>query len=235
MPYARTMEYDLFLAHASADKSAAIALYEALGALGVRAFLDARSIDPGERWDLVIPRAQRDARATVVMVTPRCDDAFYLGDEIATAIAHHREAPDAHAVIPAHMEGTPVDAFALPYGLRVINGIDVPALGGVVGLAAKLHELVVKWRGAPVAPPPPRPAADSRCAPAALHDRLCKLLDVQFEEVVMRAGLERTQIAAATAPQHRRALDVVGMVMQGGPEVCHRVCSAVEKVAPWLK
>lgn len=228
------MGYDLFLAHASADKAVANQLYDALTALGVRAFLDARSIDPGERWDRVIPKAQRDARATVVLVTRGCDEAFYLGDEIATAVARHREAPDAHTVLPALMEGMPTDAFALPYGMRVINGLDVPALGGVVGLAARLHELVVKWRGAPVVAPPPAVTADPRCAPAELHARLCKLLDVQFEEVVLRAGLERTQIAAATAPQSRRALDVVGMVMQGGAPMCQRVCDAVEKVAPWL-
>ncbi len=81
-------------------------------------FLDARSIEPGERWDRVIPRAQRDARATVVLVTRACDDAFYLGDEIATAIARRREAPEAHTVVPAALDGMPADVFALPYGLR---------------------------------------------------------------------------------------------------------------------
>lgn len=228
------MGYDLFVAHASADKAVANQLYDALSALGVRAFLDARSIEPGERWDRVIPRAQRDSRATVVLVTRACDDAFYVGEEIATAIARHREAPDAHTVIPAHLEGIPADAFALPYGLRVINGLDVPALGGVVGLAARLCELVTKWRGAPLVPPPPTLTADPRCSPAALHARLCKLLDAQFEPMILYAGLDRSQIAAPIAPLSRRALDVVGMVMLGGAPVCQRVCDAIAKVAPWL-
>lgn len=232
------MGYDLFLAHASPDKATAEQLYDALGALGVRAFLDARSIDPGERWDRVIPRAQRESLATIVLVTSRYDEAYYLGDEIASAIARAREAPDAHRVIPALLDGMPSDAFGLPYGLRVVNGLDVPKLGGIQGLAARLHDLVVKWRGTASGTPPtpasPPTTPSPRCAPMELHERLCKLLDVQFETLVLYAGLHRADIAGPTAPLSRRALDVVGMVQQGGAPVCERVCTALKKVAPSL-
>ncbi|MFO0647023.1 MAG: TIR domain-containing protein [Polyangiales bacterium] len=164
------MRYDLFLAHASADKAVANQLYDALTALGVKPF---STLAPSSRESVRTAsfHARRTPRATVVLVTRACDDAFYVGEEIATAIARHREAPDAHSVIPAHLEGIPADAFALPYSLRVINRLDVPALGGVVGLAARLCELVTKWRGAPLVPPPPAAATDPRCSPALLRGR----------------------------------------------------------------
>jgi len=230
------LAYDLFLAHASADKAAAERLHDALDGLGLRVFLDARSILPGERWDRVIPQAQREARATVVLVSRASDDAFYLGDEVATAIARSREAPKAHAVIPVFLDGMPADAFAIPYGLRVINGLDVPKLGGLDALARRLRDQVQKWRSAAAAEPPPATPApapspvDARCEPAALHARLCRLLDAQFEAVVLFAGLDRSVIAAPSAPLSQRALDVVGLVMVGGAPVCERVCAAVERV-----
>lgn len=232
------MSYDLFLAHASAEKPAAIALHDALSARGVHAFLDARSIGPGERWDLVIPRAQRASRATVVLVPRVFDKAFYLGDEVASAIDWHRKSPEAHAVIPAYLDGMPTDTFAIPYGLRVLNALDAVALGGLDAVADRLREVVSAWRELPSvkhAPPAPAPAApDPRCAPEALHQRLCRMLDVQFETVVLYAGLDRSVIAAPSAPQGQRALDVARLVALSDPSVCQRVHDAIAKVAPSL-
>lgn len=233
------MAYDLFLAHASAEKPAAVALHDALTTRGVRAFLDARSIGPGERWDLVIPRAQRDSRATVVLVPRVFDKAFYLGDEVASAIDLHRKAPEAHAVIPAYLDGMPTDTLAIPYGLRVLNALDATALGGLDALADRLRELVATWRALP--PPAPSPAAptppaapDPRCAPDVLHQRLCRLVDVQFETVVLYAGVDRSLLAAPSAPQSQRALDLARLVALGDPSMCRRVCDAIAKVAPSL-
>lgn len=234
------MTYDLFLAHASAEKAAAISLFEALTAHGVHAFLDARSIKPGERWDLVIPRAQRDARATVVLVPRVFDKAFYLGDEVASAIDLSRKKPESHVVIPTWLDGMPTDTFEIPYGLRVLNALDAVELGGLDALATRLRELVATWRTLP-APTPPTPspattpaAPDPRCAPDVLHRCLCRLLDVQFETVVLYAGVDRTLIAAPTAMQSQRALDLARLVALSDPSLCQKVCDAIAKVAPSL-
>ncbi len=232
------MAWDLFVAHAAADKAVAEQLYDALATLGVRTFLASRSIGPGERWDRVIPAAQREARATVVLVSPRCDEAFYLGDEVATGIALSRANSAAHAIVPVYVEGAPADAFAIPYGLRVLQGLDLPKLGGVAALARRLAEQVSRWRKvtAPtdVTPAAAHATASSQWEPAALHERLCKLLDVQFEAVVLYAGLDRSVIAAGSAPLSRRALDVVGLVMIGGDAVRDRVEAAIRRVNPSL-
>lgn len=225
------MGYDLFLAHAKADKAQAEALFDTLTAASVTAFLDTRSIDLGQRWDRVIPLAQRASRATVVLVSRATDEAFYVGEEIATGIALHRERPDAHAVIPVFLDGFPSDVMAIPYGLRVLEGLDAVTSGGLPGVAARLRASVERWRALPPAPPLVVPSRDARCDPAALHARLCKLLESQFEVMVLYAGLDRSVIAGQSAPLSRRALDVVGLVSQGGPDVCQKVCAALERVS----
>jgi hypothetical protein len=43
-------EYDLFLSHATPDKPWILTLAERLEALGLRVFVDALEIDPGDNW-----------------------------------------------------------------------------------------------------------------------------------------------------------------------------------------
>jgi hypothetical protein len=131
--------YDLFLAHPSVNKPSAHALYDLLQP-DVRVFLDARSLAPGERWDQQIPAAQRASRATVILISSRADRAWYLGDEIVTAIALHRAAPAAHALIPVLLE----PGAALPYGLAQIQAIDATAEGGLTGVARRLREVAAR-------------------------------------------------------------------------------------------
>jgi hypothetical protein len=229
------MGYDIFLAHAPADKIITEKLYDALVARGVRVFFDARCIPLGARRDLEIPRAQRDARITAVLVSRNFDQDWYLGDEISNAIAALRDTRRAHTVIPVFLDGVPVDAFAFPRGLREVHGIDFPKEGGLDTVADRLRDAVAHAHGSPlpvVSPPAPRPA---RCQRGALHERLCRLLDVQFEAMILHAQLDRSVIAGPTAPLARRAIDVTDLVTQGGEPVCARVCAAIEKVAPELR
>jgi hypothetical protein len=227
------MGYDLFLAHASADKAVTERLYDALVARGVRAFFDARCIPLGARWDLEIPRAQRSARITAVLVSRVFDQAWYPGDEVATAIAASRDGGRGHAVIPVFLDGMPDDPFAVPYGLRVVQGVDVPKVGGIDAVADRLRDAVSGTTALPTSVAKTAPPA--RCDRAALFEKLCKLLDAQFEALILLAGLDRSVIAGVTAPLSRRAINVTDLVTQGGEPVCARVCTALAKVAPELR
>jgi hypothetical protein len=227
------MGYDLFLAHAPTDKTITERLYEALRARGLCVFFDARCIPLGARWDREIPRAQRSARITVVLVSRVFDQAWYLGDEVATAIAAARDGGRGHAVIPVFLDGMPEDPFAIPYGLRVVQGVDVPKVGGLEATADRLRDAVSSASTAPTSVMTAAPPA--RCDRAALFDKLCKLLDVQFEALILLAELDRSVIAGHTAPLARRAIDVTDLVTQGGEPVCARVCAALAKLAPELR
>ena len=50
-------QYDFFIVHASADASAAEALYDEL-VPQVRVFLDCKTLLPGDDWDIKLARAQ---------------------------------------------------------------------------------------------------------------------------------------------------------------------------------
>ncbi|HEY0988618.1 MAG TPA: TIR domain-containing protein [Kofleriaceae bacterium] len=144
---AQPARYDLFLAHAAADKPSARALHDLL-LPDVQAFLDERSIPDGARWDVEIPAAQRASRATVVLLSTQADRGWYLSDEISAAIALHRAAPALHALVPVLLEpGAPV-----PYGLSQLQAIDAVAAGGLAGVAARLRQVVAHARRPPGAP-----------------------------------------------------------------------------------
>ena len=238
--------------HAGADTAAAEELFDLL-APDVKAWLDARSLLLGDEWPVEIPRAQRASLATVILVSARADRAYYLRDEIHTAIALHRTVPDEHRAVAVFLDGRPADPMAVPYGLRVLHSLDAVAEGGLPGVARKLRELVAALRArggvvaaaavavaaaAVAAAPSPVTATAAAAAPVepqALYERLCKLtVGAQLEAVILRAGLPRHHIAGATAPVAQRALDVVLLAMQGGPAMLAAVAGAIAKEAPWL-
>ena len=129
--------YDLFLAHATSDAATADALYDLLPDL--RVFVDRRSLQPGERFDVAIPAAQAVSRATVVLLSAAATrGAWYTGDEIKAAIALHRAAPEHHRLLPVLLEP---DA-PVPYGLGIVQALDATSLGGLPGVAARLRQLL---------------------------------------------------------------------------------------------
>jgi hypothetical protein len=150
-----TIRFDLFLAYASGGKATAEALYDLLHP-GVRVFLDCRTLQPGDRWDLEIPAAQRASRATVVLISSHADQIWFRADEVVTAIDLHRAAPTEHLVVPVVLE----PGLTVPYGLRTVQSIVATADGGLPGVAAQLVELVTGVRTAPPRPAPP--AVDTR-------------------------------------------------------------------------
>jgi hypothetical protein len=137
--------YDLFIAYPSHNKATARILYDLLQP-DIRVFLDDMSLRPGDRWDREIATAQRASRATVILISKHAAAAWYLGDEIVSAIELHRAAPAAHRLVPVLLE----TGASLPYGLRHVQAIDAASGGGhgLIAAARALRELALRMRGA---------------------------------------------------------------------------------------
>jgi TIR domain len=138
--YDQIMSYDLFIAHAGPDTPIAEELYDELTKLRVSCFLDSRSLRLGDDWDLSLRSGQEASRATVVLVSPNCDQAFYQREEIAAAIAMARADPDSHRVIPLYISEPEV--LSVPYGLRIKHGMYLTREATLETAAKRLAEAV---------------------------------------------------------------------------------------------
>lgn len=142
-------KYDVFIAHAGGDADAARALYDRL-APAREVFLDAVSLLPGDRWDEAIPAAQQASRVTVVLISRRSREGYYDKEEVAAAIALARTS-EGHRVVPVFLE-PPSSAVEVPYGLRRLNALHAPKLGGLPGVAAELERMLAILDGELVKP-----------------------------------------------------------------------------------
>jgi hypothetical protein len=126
-------DYDFFIAHAGTDTVEAEAFFELL-AREAKVFLDTKCLLPGDDWPVVIQRAQRGPRVTLVLISDRTEQAFYEREEIAAAIELAREKVGAHRVVPVYLAGRPPKD--VPYGLRqkhalvVTDGMPVEEIAG---------------------------------------------------------------------------------------------------------
>lgn len=135
------IRWDIFISHAGPDSEAAVQLHKQLAAAGLRVFTDKLSLLLGDDWAVEIPRAQKQSRITVVLLSPRCDRAYYEREEIAAAIALARDERYVHRVVPIFLEGFPADPGDMPFGLRSKHGLSAPNVGGISGVAESLREL----------------------------------------------------------------------------------------------
>jgi TIR domain len=133
--------WDIFIAHASSDKASAEQLYDRLEAGGHRVFLDARTLKPGDFWDLEIPRALATSRIIVVLVASSYESAHYLRAEIAQVINRARQTGSPR-VVPVYVDGLLPAGVDPPYGLGVVQAIDARAAGGLGAVAAQLEGLL---------------------------------------------------------------------------------------------
>lgn len=227
--------HDLFLAHSPGGRPSATALYSLLQGQ-IRVFLAERSIPPGDRWDRAIAAAQRASRATAILIAQDADDSWYLGDEIVTAIALHRAAPDAHRIIPVLLaQGVPV-----PYGLSHVQVLDASG-DALPEVAHRLRAIVASPTRAstshptPELPPvAPAPAAGGDCDHRRLHARLTQLTDTFFEEILFLALIPRAHIAPTTAPLATRILHVAQLAAVN-PALCRRIATLLDERAPWTR
>ena len=220
--------YIFFLAHAGRDTERAKELRNLLEP-DVSVFLDAYDLVVGDEWDLALPRHQRNARATVALLSSSIEAAYYLREEIANAVAAQRHDPASHRLIPVFLDGTPSDPWETPYGVRVRHGLDVLRLG-MVGVAAELRRTAQA-----LASSEPMPIPDNTPRPAdriAVFDALCRLLMPQFDEIPFRLNAPMHQLAPAGQPLSRRALDLVQWAEQAGPSRMADLAVEIRRVAP---
>jgi TIR domain-containing protein len=135
--------WDIFIAHAGEDKAMAEDLCDRLEQGGYRVFLDARRLQPGDFWDVELPRALGTSRVVVVLVSLHYAAAHYLRDEVADAINRARQ-QGTPRVVPVYLDGLPSPGTSAPYGLAVIHAIDVRAVGGLSGVASQIGALLPK-------------------------------------------------------------------------------------------
>ncbi len=141
-PTKREWRWDFFIAYAGADTEPAVQLHEQLRQYGHRPYVAKKCLLPGDDWNVELPRAQRQAQMTVVLVSSRCGHAYYQREEIAAAISLVRAESYSHRVVPVYLEGRPADIAEVPYGLASKHGLNAVELGGLAGIAQALDELL---------------------------------------------------------------------------------------------
>jgi hypothetical protein len=135
------MIWGFFIAHASIDKEAAESLYDFLIQHST-VFLDSRCLKLGDDWDLEIAHAQRQARATIVIISSQTEKAYYQREEIAAAIDMARRDKEKHRVIPIYLGEVDLNERGIPYGLRLKHSLYVKNKDDMVREAPKLLHLL---------------------------------------------------------------------------------------------
>jgi len=194
-----------FLAHAGPDTARAKELRNLLHP-DIRVFLDAYDLLPGDEWDRVLAQRQREARATVALVSSATEPAYYLREEIASAIAYQRQDAERHRLIPVYLDGVPKDPSRIPNGMRIQHALDAAVLG-MSGVAAELKRTAALLAGVP--PPSPSPDTPAPADRMAVFDALCAVLPSQFDEILFRVGAPRHQLVPSSEPLVRRAIDLI--------------------------
>src|SRR6476620_4950997 len=115
-------KWDFFIAHASVDAPIAEQLYDLLAG-SAKVFLDSRSLELGDNWDLALATAQRQSRITVVLVTQNTDPAYYQRVEVAQAINMSRDLTGDHRVIPLYVDEASTKGISAEYGLNLKHGL----------------------------------------------------------------------------------------------------------------
>jgi hypothetical protein len=137
--------WDVFLAHASPDEAVASELDRLLGR-DLQVYFRPRMARGGEVWSVELPKAQKDSRVTVALLTEH-HTSHYFDDEIRTAIALSRRPENGHRLLPCLLRGSMDD---LPYGVHNIHVVDLVGLPLEEAAARIVQEV---RGGAPGRPP----------------------------------------------------------------------------------
>jgi hypothetical protein len=215
---------ELFLAYPSAIRAVAAALSEQLKGK-VRVFRGERATSLGERREELVPAAQYAARATVLLTSSRASAAWYLGDEVLTALALHRAAPAAHRLVVVRLE----PGLTVPAPLGVPEMIDAAQAGGLAGVASELFALITELRRRPASPrAATRPKLEARHF--QLHERLARLNSAMFEQIVATARVDLAELGPRMTPVADRAISVAQLAALD-PALERRISMALDQRA----
>jgi hypothetical protein len=152
----RQYRYDVFLSHASKDRTLAEPVAEALRDRGLHVFYDAWALKPGMPWQAALEEALFSARTLVVLVGP--DGIGPWAREELAAGFQRQVSETEFRIIPVLLPGASTDNLReIPF-LASRTFVDLRDMG-----EAGLHQLMVGIQGvppgAPTVPPGRRPAA----------------------------------------------------------------------------
>jgi hypothetical protein len=133
----RNLSFDFFIAHAGADRDMAEQLYDRLASSSV-VFLDSKSLELGDDWDLKLREAHRASLITLILVSVNTDRAYYQREEIAAAIAL-AQSDKGHRVVPIYLSSEAASSDSVPYGLRLKHSA---TLSGSYGLGELTNTLL---------------------------------------------------------------------------------------------
>jgi hypothetical protein len=119
----------IFLAHASEDKDDVRELYRRLEAVGFHPWLDEIDLQPGQNWQIEIPRAIRESKAFIACLSNQSvlKDG-YVQKEFRQALSSYAEKPvDTIFLIPLRLDECHVPDLQIPelgVSLRNIQWLD---------------------------------------------------------------------------------------------------------------
>ena len=135
-------KWHFFIAYAKDDRDVAITLYERL-AKTCDVFLDVKSLQLGDDWDIALPTEQRASLITVVLISSKTHKAYYQREEIAAALELARKG-ERHRVVPVYLDANAIDSANVPYGLKLKHGITLAKDITVDHVTQTLCELRIK-------------------------------------------------------------------------------------------
>lgn len=131
--------WHFFIAYAKDDREVALRLYELLTKTS-DVFLDIKSLQLGDDWDVVLSTEQRASMVTVVLISSKTPKAYYQREEIASAIELARKG-DFHRVVPVYLDADAIESAIVPYGLKLKHGITLAKGITVDDVAQELYHL----------------------------------------------------------------------------------------------
>jgi hypothetical protein len=206
----KSSKWDFFIAYASNDVDIALHLYDLLSNKW-RVFIDKKEIIPGDDFDRIISDAQLNSRISVLLISSSVENAYYLREEITTAIALSRKNSQQHRVIPVFIDGIPESTEKIPYGLRIKEGIDARQVGGIKKVANELDKIAISLGVLPgdKLESPPSVGANKRFQ---LYEDLSRLSPEEFEKIITRLSLTTKGISNLSVPQATRAIEIIHML-----------------------
>gem|GEM_PF-5072208 len=130
----------------------------------------------------------------------------------------------------------------MPRSLLDVPMVDASAVGGLDGVAAWLRQQVAEYRRSEPSPMSTSSyrnrltssGSQARGDLGRLYERLCRLAEATFENVVSDAGIPRDAVALPTTAIAVRALDVAQLAALDR-SLSSRVAAALDKHALWTR